>query len=170
MAPRIHITGASGSGTTTLARSLAERLEIAHLDTDSFFWMPTDPPFTTQRPVPERLALMSATLTAAVRQAGVISGSWPPWGETLIQDADLVVFLYVPPDMRLERTYRREVERYGAAIEPGGPMHEAHVKFMAWCARLRPTIRSGPPADAALSLEITLRCTRCFASKYCPTV
>ena len=93
--------------------------------------MPTDPPFTTPRPVPERLVLMGEAVGAASR-GWVISGSLVGWGDSLIQDADLVVFLYVPPDVRPERTYRREVERYGAAIEPGGPMHDAHLKFMAW--------------------------------------
>ena len=45
----IHVMGASGSGTTSLGRALADRLDIAHLDTDDFFWLPTDPPFTTPR-------------------------------------------------------------------------------------------------------------------------
>jgi hypothetical protein len=42
----VHIFGASGAGTSTLGRALGERLALAHLDTDDFFWMPTDPPFT----------------------------------------------------------------------------------------------------------------------------
>jgi adenylate kinase family enzyme len=42
---RVHIVGASGSGTTTLGKALAARAGCAHLDTDEFFWMPTEPPF-----------------------------------------------------------------------------------------------------------------------------
>ena len=38
---RIHILGASGSGTTTLGRALAERLQCRHFDTDDYFWLPT---------------------------------------------------------------------------------------------------------------------------------
>jgi Shikimate kinase len=44
MIHRIHILGASGSGTTTLGRALAERLQYPHFDTDDSFWVPTDPP------------------------------------------------------------------------------------------------------------------------------
>src|SRR5438128_874343 len=48
MVQRLHILGASGSGTTTLGRALAEGLQCPHFDTDDYFWLPTDPPFTQQ--------------------------------------------------------------------------------------------------------------------------
>ena len=46
---RILITGAAGSGTTTLGRALAAKLGCAHEDTDTYYWVPTDPPYTTIR-------------------------------------------------------------------------------------------------------------------------
>ena len=49
MIKRIHILGASGAGISTLGRALAERLQYAHFDTDDYFWLPTDPPYTQQR-------------------------------------------------------------------------------------------------------------------------
>jgi adenylate kinase family enzyme len=42
---RVHILGASGSGTTTLAQALAARLGCPHYDTDHYYWLPSDPPF-----------------------------------------------------------------------------------------------------------------------------
>ena len=54
----IHIFGASGSGTTTLGRYLAQRLGGVHLDSDDFFWLPTDPPYTQKRPIEMRVPLM----------------------------------------------------------------------------------------------------------------
>ena len=44
MIRRIHILGASGSGTTALGQALAEHLRCPHFDTDDYFWLPTDPP------------------------------------------------------------------------------------------------------------------------------
>jgi NAD(P)-dependent dehydrogenase (short-subunit alcohol dehydrogenase family) len=35
---RIHVTGASGSGVTTLGRALADALALPHHDTDDYFW------------------------------------------------------------------------------------------------------------------------------------
>ena len=53
--PGIHVTGASGSGVTTLARALAERLSVAHLDTDDFYWLPSDPPYQQKREIASRV-------------------------------------------------------------------------------------------------------------------
>jgi adenylate kinase family enzyme len=129
-AAHIHIVGASGSGTTTLGVALAREIDGAHFDTDHFFWLPTDPPFTTKRPVEQRLHLLEAQLD---RQAcWVLSGSLMGWGDVLVPRFDLVVFLYVPPDVRLERIIARERQRYGADIDPGGRMHENHKAFVDW--------------------------------------
>ena len=51
MKPLLHIYGASGSGTSTLGRYLAEQFQYAFLDSDDYFWLPTDPKFTTKRPI-----------------------------------------------------------------------------------------------------------------------
>ena len=130
MSARIHIVGASSSGTTTLGTALAARLGAAHLDTDSFFWEATDPPFTTKRPEAERVAMMEAEV--AGEPSWVISGSLIGWGDVFVPRFDLVVFLHVPHEVRMARLMARERERYGAAIEPGGAMHAAHLEFLAW--------------------------------------
>ena len=44
----IHIFGASGSGTSTLGRAVAEKTGYAFLDSDDYIWAPTDPPFTSR--------------------------------------------------------------------------------------------------------------------------
>src|ERR1039458_10292119 len=117
---RIHIVGASGSGTTTLGAALAREIGGAHLDTDAFFWLPTDPPFTTKRTVEERLPLLEAELDR--HALWVLTGSLMSWGDVLIPRFELVVFLYVPPEVRIERILHRERERYGNDIDPGGRM------------------------------------------------
>jgi adenylate kinase family enzyme len=126
----IHIVGASGSGTTTLAAALAARIGAAHLDTDAYYWLATSPPFQDKRPVPERLSM----LRAAFAQAGrwVLSGSLLYWGDELAAAFDLVVFLHVPAEARLARTLARERERYGERIDPGGDMHRTHLEFIEW--------------------------------------
>ena len=55
---RIHITGASGCGVTTLGQALAAQLQFAVLDADDFFWEPTVPPFQKKRNRPDRLAML----------------------------------------------------------------------------------------------------------------
>lgn len=130
MAARVYITGAAGSGTSFLGRALAERLNVPHLDTDSFFWAVSDPPYTQRRPIEERLALIHA------QQDGgwVLSGSADGWGEPVIEGAELIVFLVTPTPIRLARIRRRETEKFGNRIKAGGDMAENHRDFLNWAA------------------------------------
>jgi adenylate kinase family enzyme len=130
----IHILGASGSGTTTLGAALAARLGYDHFDTDFFYWEQTDPPFQHSRPVAERHMLLSAALDRS--KAWTLSGSLVSWSEPYVPLFDVVIFLSLPADIRMERLERRELERYGAErLTPGGDMHEIYRKFMEWAAR-----------------------------------
>jgi adenylate kinase family enzyme len=133
MATRVHIVGASGSGTTSLGRALAHRFGCPHFDTDDYFWLPTDPPFEKIRERAEPQALLGADL--ARHDRWVLSGSPCGWGDLSIPLFDLVVFLAVPPDIRLARLRDRERARYGEdAIAPGGSRHDKYLAFIAWAA------------------------------------
>ena len=128
----IHVVGASGSGTTTLGRALAQRLSCQHFDTDDYFWVPTDPPYREIRDRAERQALLGRAL--GQHEHWVLSGSLCGWGDMFIPRFDVVIFLSLPREIRLARLQAREQERYGNAIAPGGTLHDHHVEFMTWAA------------------------------------
>ena len=126
---RIHITGASGSGTTTLGAAVARAIEARHLDADDFAWLPTKPPFVQRREPEERSAMFMAAIAGVERW--VLSGSLLRWNDEPTPLFDLVVFLHIPPDVRLARLSARERARYGAEIDPGGSQYESNQAFMA---------------------------------------
>lgn len=129
---RVHIVGASGSGTTTVGRALAAHLGATHLDTDDFFWLPTDPPFEKIRERAERQAILAGALGR--EPSWVLSGSLCGWGDIFIPRFELVVFLWLAPDIRMARLRAREQARYGASVTPGGPRHAASEAFLTWAA------------------------------------
>lgn len=53
----------------------------------------------------------------------------------LIASVDLIVFVVTPTPVRLERLARREKERFGDRIAPGGDMHGIHVAFREWASQ-----------------------------------
>ncbi|MEI9939036.1 MAG: AAA family ATPase [Pseudomonadota bacterium] len=131
---RVHILGASGSGTTTLGRLLAERLTVPFHDTDAFYWLPTDPPFREKRDIPERCRLLRAALSQS--ESWVLSGSLCSWGHEFIPDFTTVVFVELAPEIRMARLREREIRRYGIErLQPGGELHAQHLAFMSWAAR-----------------------------------
>jgi adenylate kinase family enzyme len=141
MLDRIGVTGASGCGVTTLARALADRLGAVPLDSDDHYWMPTDPPYQEKRPVAERLARIAAEQARTGRW--VMSGTLDDWAEPVSAGAELIVFLEVPTEVRLERLRRREQARFGAALLPGGAMYETHRDFIEWAAQYDEGFMSG---------------------------
>ncbi len=131
---RVHLLGASGSGTTTLGRALAEELQFEFLDTDSFFWLTSDPPYRQRRELSERRRLLDTELRRSERW--VLSGSLCGWGDVFTPFFDLVVYLSAPTEIRLQRLAHRELARFGAArLGPGGDMHEQHREFLDWARR-----------------------------------
>lgn len=123
---RLHVVGASGSGTTTLARALANHWSVPHADADDYFWVPTDPPYVQKRPESDRLALMREVFVP--REAWVLSGSMMGWGEEVVDTCEAIVFLTLDPQERLRRLEAREVERRsGRTFDP-----EAWEEFLDW--------------------------------------
>src|SRR5260221_8398450 len=109
----ILITGASGSGTSTLGAALAKELGIAHLEADDYYWLPTAPPFTSKRDRAERLS--SVLRDVRTKQSAVLAGSIIDWGLELENAFNLIVFLYLDADIRVERLRTREIECLGSA-------------------------------------------------------
>ncbi len=134
MKRRIHILGASGAGTTTLGQALSKRFTIPYFDTDDYFWVKTDIPFTEKRDSIQRAKLLERDLLRFPEW--VLSGSLCGWGDFVISLFTLVVFLWIPHDLRMERLEAREIERYGSeAISSGGWFHQHHEDFMVWASK-----------------------------------
>ena len=133
MERRIHILGASGAGTTTLGSALSKRFAIPHFDTDDYYWVKTETPFTEPRERKQRAELLNRDMLRY--SEWVSSGSFVDWGDFAIPLFTMVVFLWIPHDLRMERIKDREIERYGVdAISPGGWFHENHKEFIAYAS------------------------------------
>ena len=129
---RVHIFGAAGSGTTSVGKAVAHTLQAPFFDTDSYYWLETDPPFTEKRPPPDRVIEIERDIRGL--DSWVLAGSLCNWGDALLPHFTLVVFLSLDTEKRLERLAWRERERHGDRILEGGDMHRMHEQFMDWAA------------------------------------
>lgn len=119
----ILITGAAGSGTSTLAAALADATQAKFLETDDYFWRPSEPPYQHKRDEVERGLALLQDLRA--NQKTAVAGSLIGWGQDLENAFDLVIFLYLPTTIRLARLQAREELRFG----------KANPEFLAWAAQ-----------------------------------
>ncbi len=119
----ILITGAAGSGTSTLAAALSDAIQARFLETDDYFWRPTDPPYQDKFNEDERRSALLKDLRAS--PDAVVAGALIDWGRELEDAFDLVVFLYLPTEIRLARLKLREELRFG----------KADPAFLAWAAQ-----------------------------------
>lgn len=126
----IHIFGASGSGTTTLGKKICDELGYTLMDTDDYFWLPTEPKFTLKRPIKERVELMTRDINRS--ENVVISGSLTDWGDILIPYFTLAIRIELEHNLRIERLIKREKERYGSRIELDGDLYQKHIEFVEW--------------------------------------
>lgn len=129
---KLHVFGAAGAGVTTLGHALSATLGCPYFDTDDYFWLPTLPPFTARRAPAERDALLAADL--APHPSWVVGGSIVGWGEQWLAAFDIVVFLWLPPALRLQRLHEREERRYGAAIAADPAQATRTAAFLHWAA------------------------------------
>lgn len=129
---KINIFGASGSGVTTLGEGLAGVLKVPYFDSDDYFWEKTDPPFTSRRNARERNQMIRNELL--MNNDWILGGSIIDWGNNVFPDFDLVVFLYLPCNIRIERLKRRELERYGDVIHSTSTRREQFERFIDWAA------------------------------------
>ena len=130
---KIQIMGASSAGSTTLGRALAERLNIPFFDTDDYFWVKTNPPYTTKR----EPAIHNASIKAdmAKHESWIQAGSVIKWGADWEEMFDVVVFLYIPHELRMKRLMDREIERYGDIIFTNPDRAQQHKEFVDWAAK-----------------------------------
>lgn len=129
----IHIFGASGSGTSTLGKKMAELWGYTWLDTDDYFWEPTNSPFRVKRETSERIRLIKEDIAKA--ENVVLTGSLSGWGDELIPFFTMAVRVVTATEVRLERIKKREYARFGERIAPGGDMYEQHLNFLEWAGK-----------------------------------
>lgn len=127
---KIIIFGGSGSGTTTLAQSLAEKLHYEHLDVDEFYWVKTVVPYQIKIARSQRVNNLRRAIEANTNV--VVSGSLVSWGEYWSSAFDLGVLLYLPQAVRMERLRNREVMRYGDQLQSDPDLKAQSDEFLDW--------------------------------------
>ena len=129
----IHIFGASGSGTTTLAKAISTRFGYHFIDTDEAIWENTDPPFTKRKADSQSRKFVEKQLKE--NKYNVISGAFVGWGDVFKPKVDLFIYMHLPLEIRLQRIQIREENRFKDRVLPGGDLYLQHLDFLDWVSQ-----------------------------------
>jgi adenylate kinase family enzyme len=137
MPSKIVVIGTSGSGKTTVARELARRLGVPHVELDALFHGPG----WVETPAEE----FRRRVTAATDESGwVVDGNYDSkLGDLVLERADTVVWLDMPLRVALSRVTRRTIRRIRAGEELWNANRESwRGGFVGWESMFVWTIRS----------------------------
>lgn len=118
---KIQIIGPSGSGKTTLGKFISTKLGINFIDTDTYYWK--DPKNMIPNTTEEREEIFLKDLNID-KNNWIVSGSIFSWNKIHLMDKDIIVYLSVNEEERIERLVNRlkENPNYGEDSED----------FLAW--------------------------------------
>ena len=129
MATGIMIIGPSGSGKTTLGKKLAEMLNYPFFDVDDYIWRFDTPElYTGMYSRQEKITRLKNAI--APYQHFVMAGSMSSFHEEFDSLFGMMVFLYVTPQIRIERLKERAIQRFGDRVMEGGDMYNSNLKFL----------------------------------------
>lgn len=108
---RIYVLGRSGSGKTTFAKILSEKLGIKHYELDDLFF---ESKFDKKRDAEKRDKLFQKLCN---RNKWIIEGGYTSWIEDGIKSSDVIILLEVPFHKVAYRIIRRFKDRQKAYNE-----------------------------------------------------
>jgi adenylate kinase family enzyme len=110
---RVNVKGTSGSGKSTFARELAERLGVTYVELDALHHGPN-----WAEPTVEEFQARVREAMDASPDGWVIDGNYEAkLGDSLIGAADTIVWLDLPLPLKLRRVARRTRERIRDDVE-----------------------------------------------------
>jgi adenylate kinase family enzyme len=104
--PRISLRGTTGSGKTTLGRTLGQRLSLPIVELDAIYWLPN----WQVKPLDQFRADVQAALKACPR-GWVCIGNYTHVQDLVLSQADTVLWLRLPFRISFWRLFKRTVAR-----------------------------------------------------------
>ena len=123
------IIGPSASGKTTLGKKVAEILNFPYFDVDDFIWRFDTPElYTVMYSREEKISRLQNAI--APYEHFVMAGSMSSFHQAFDDSFEMMVFLYVDPDIRVQRANERAIQRFGDRVLKGGDMDESNQDFL----------------------------------------
>ena len=132
----ICVCGLNGSGKTTLANALAKELNFKHMDVENYYFSATDNSYSSPRTREEVKKLLLEDIKK--NPCFVFSAVNGNMASDINEHYDLIIYLEVPLNVRMERIRQRAIDNFGDRVLPGGDLYEQEEKFFQYAEKRTP--------------------------------
>jgi adenylate kinase family enzyme len=119
---RVNVKGTSGSGKSVFAAEVARRLDLPYVELDAIHWSSPN----WEEPTAEEFRAAVCQAMEARPGGWVIDGNYEgKLGNTVLREADTIVWLDLPLGLKLRRLWRRTMVRIHGGAELWGGNRES---------------------------------------------
>ena len=131
----ILVCGLNGAGKSTMAKALAERLNLRFVDIEDIYFSCQDNPdypYEKSRPYEEVVSI----ITSIVNNENdiVLASVTGKFGDEFVSQLKCAICIEVPREIRLKRVHDRSYLRFGEKSCNGGDYYEQIKSFHDFCA------------------------------------
>lgn len=123
----IAVCGANGCGKTTLGNALSKELKIHCMDIEEYYFDNGIRPYSNPRSRDEVVKLIQRDI--GKYDEFIISAVNCNLGEEINKCYRLVVYVYAPLGVRMERIKNRSYQQFGKRMQMGGDLYEQEQRF-----------------------------------------
>ena len=131
----ILVCGLNGAGKSTMAKALAERLNLRFVDIEDIYFSRQDNPdypYEKSRPYEEVVSMLTSIVNS--ENDIVLASVTGKFGDEFVSHLKCAICIEVPREIRLKRVHDRSYLRFGEKSCNGGDYYEQIKSFHDFCA------------------------------------
>ena len=131
----ILVCGLNGAGKSTMAKALAERLNLRFVDIEDIYFSRQDNPdypYEKSRPYEEVVSMLTSIVNS--ENDIVLASVTGKFGDEFVSNLKYAICIEVPREIRLKRVHDRSYLRFGEKSCNGGDYYEQTKSFHDFCA------------------------------------
>ena len=131
----ILVCGLNGAGKSTMAKALAERLNLRFVDIEDIYFSRQDNPdypYEKSRPYEEVVSMLTSIVNG--ENDIVLASVTGKFGDEFVSHLKYAICIEAPREIRLKRVHDRSYLRFGEKSCNGGDYYEQIKSFHDFCA------------------------------------